>query len=61
MIQPFDHVLHDFAQVLEIKQQLEVIEIFASERDANLVIVAVRILALAFVVAQERGWSDLLW
>src|ERR1022692_3340296 len=47
------------AQVFEIEQQAGLVEFGAGERDADLVVMAVRILALALVVAQvmSRGKS----
>src|SRR5580698_8762375 len=52
MIQAFDDVLHDLAEVLKIEEQTGLIQLGAGQRHADLVIVPVRILTLAFVVAQ---------
>ena len=52
MVEPVNHMLHNFAQVLEIQEQSRFVEIFAGQRHPDLIVVSVRILALAFVVAK---------
>ena len=58
VIEPFDNVSHYFTQILEIKQQPCFIEFGSRERDSDLVVVAVRILALTFVIAQVVSRSE---
>jgi len=57
MIQTVDHWLHHELQFLEVEQQAGVIEFAPLQRNLNLVIVAVRVLALPAVIAQvvSRG------
>ena len=52
MVEALDDMPHDFAQVLEVEQQSGLVQFRAGQSDTNLVVVAVRILALALVVAQ---------
>src|SRR5438270_3027132 len=52
MIQTFDHVLHYLPEIFEIEQQACLVEFGARESDPNLVVMAVRVFALAFVIAQ---------
>ena len=52
VIETFDGVLHHIFQVFEIEQQAGFVELRSRQGHADLVVVAVRILALAFVVAE---------
>src|SRR5215469_13904437 len=57
MIETLDDMPHDLAQILEIKEQTSFVEFGSGQRNANFVVMAVRVLALAFIVAQvvSRG------
>src|ERR1039458_1895740 len=59
VIEPIDNVLHHFAKVFEIEQETSLVQFSSGQRDPDLVVMAVRILALALVVAQimSRGKS----
>src|ERR671930_487625 len=52
MIEPVDDMSDDLAQVLEVQQQTRFVQFLAGQRDPHLVVMSVRVLALAFVVAQ---------
>jgi hypothetical protein len=52
MIQTVDDRLHHVTQIFEIEEQTGFVEFLASEGDPNLVVVAVRILALPTVTTQ---------
>ena len=52
MVDAVDDRTHDVLQVLEVEQQPGRVELFSTQRDAHLVVVAVRVLALAFVIAR---------
>src|SRR5215472_13008633 len=52
MIQTINHVPHHFAQVFEIQQQASFVEFAAGQGHANLIVVAVRVLALSLIVPQ---------
>src|SRR5208282_3586513 len=52
VVETVDGVLHHVFQIFEIEQQAGLVEFGAREGHTNLVIVAVRVLALALVVAQ---------
>src|SRR4051812_21138373 len=52
MIKPLDDVLHDFSQIFEVEQQSGLVQLCPRQGDTDLVIMAVRVLALALVVAQ---------
>jgi anaerobic magnesium-protoporphyrin IX monomethyl ester cyclase len=58
VVEPLDHMLHDVAQVFEIEQQSSFVEFSAGERDTNLVVVPVRVFALALVVAQVMSGCE---
>ena len=57
MVEPLNHVLHHFAQVLEIQQQTRLVEFPSSQSYPDLVIVPVRVLTLALVIAQVMPGS----
>jgi hypothetical protein len=52
MVEVFDDGAHDLFEELEVEQEASLVEIFALEGDEDLVVVAVRVLALATVVAE---------
>ncbi len=52
MIETVNSVLHNVFQVFEIEQEAGLVEFGAGKGHTNLVIVAVRVLALALVVPQ---------
>ncbi len=51
MVHAIDHSMQDFFQMYEIEKQSDGIQLWALHRQPNLIIVAVRIFALAFVSA----------
>jgi len=51
-VEPLDDMPHHLAQVFEIEQQPSLIEFLAGKRHPHLVVMAVRVFALSFVVAQ---------
>ena len=53
MVEAIDHMLHDFAQVFEIEKQHGLVELASGERHPYFVVVPVRVLTLALVVAEE--------
>jgi hypothetical protein len=52
MIKVFDGRPHHLLEKLKIKEHASLVELFSCKRDEDLVVVAVRILALAAVVAE---------
>lgn len=52
MVEAFDGALHHLFEVLEIEQKACFVELGSGQSHLNFIIVAVRVLALAFVVAQ---------
>src|SRR5580692_12430919 len=52
VIEPLDRLFHDLTQFLEVEQQPGLVQFLAGERNPHLVIVPVRILTLALVIAQ---------
>src|SRR4051794_24731205 len=58
MIKAVDGRLHHSLQVFEVEQQAGLVEFAALQGDPHLVIVAVRILALTFVVAQVMSGGE---
>src|SRR6201996_2954596 len=52
MVQPVDHRAHHLLQLLEVQQQPGRIQVLAAQGHAHLVVVPVRVLALAAIVAQ---------
>ena len=61
MVEPLDNVLHHFAQLFKIDQQPGLIEFFSGEGHADFVVVPVRLLALAFVVAEIVAGRKLIF
>src|SRR5258706_13587048 len=52
VIEVVDDGAHDLLEQLEIEEQASLVEVFALEGDEDLVVVAVRVFALAAVVAE---------
>ncbi len=52
VIETIDHMSHYFAKIFEIEQKAGFVELFSGEGDPNFVVVSMRVLALAFVIAQ---------
>ena len=57
MVKSLNDMLHRLAQVLEIEQQSGPVQIFAGQGHADLIVVAVGLLALALVIAQVVACS----
>jgi hypothetical protein len=52
MVEVFDDGAHHLFEELEVEEQTSFVEVFTLEGDEDLVVVAVRILALATIVAE---------
>ncbi len=52
MVEPVNDVPHHLAEVLEVKQQAGFVELGSGQRHPHLVVVPMRILALALVIPQ---------
>jgi hypothetical protein len=52
VVEVIDYGAHDLLEELEVEEQTGFIEVFALEGDEDLVVVTVRILALATIVAE---------
>jgi hypothetical protein len=57
VIEPFYDVFHDLAQILEIEKETGFVQLGSSQRHPNLVVVAMRVFALALIIAQVMACS----
>jgi hypothetical protein len=52
VVEVFDDGAHDLLEEFEVEEQAGLVEVFTLEGDEDLVVVAVRVLALASIVAE---------